>query len=182
MEQGIAQAPKKKRTMRNVLLIIVGILLLTIILLLLLRNAMPRSRFADDAETVNGLLNTGRSNEEIQTALNEIVAAGRFAVSINPAMNLKDGKLDVRIENKPGNRYAMQVDIVIDGGEYDGTLLYSSGLIRQGLSVESGTAEAELPSGLYNCLAIFTAVEPETLEEVGTTQAVVVVSSPWGDI
>lgn len=173
---------KKRHTFKpsRVLLIIIGILLVLIVVLLLVKSCAPKSGLDFEASQVEGLLNTGRSTEEVQKALNDIVEEGRFAVSINPAMNLVDGRLDVRIENKPANRYYMQVTIRLSEGAYAGQAVYSSGVIRQGYSVETGKALIELPVGFYDAIAEITAIDPETEEAVGSTNAVVVVGVPWG--
>ena len=98
-------------------------------------------------------------------------------------MNIRDGQLDVKIENIPGNQYDMQVDLVIQGGDYDGLVIYSSNLIRPGFSVETGSVkeDVDLPVGLYDAMAVFSAIDPETQEPVGKTQAMVILAVPWGD-
>ena len=167
---------------RKALLFVLGALVLIVITLVLVsRCASPAQGTLEyESRQVEGLLETGRSSEEIQETLDRIVEKGRFSVSCNSAMNIKDGQMDVKIENIQGNQYDMQVDIELSGGEYDGLRIYSSKLIRPGFSIETGAVEenVNLPVGFYDAVATFSAFDQETQQKIGKTQAMIIVSVP----
>ena len=128
-----------------------------------------KSQYDIDREALEGFL-PGRTQEEIEAELNRIIAKGRFNVSINPAPLIKDGKINVMIENVPANNYYMQVEIYFKtkNGEEK---VYSSGIVKQGFYIDEATTNAKLPPGDYEGYAVFHALKPETMEEIGQTTA-----------
>ena len=137
----------------------------------------PQSQNEQDANALAGFL-PGKTEEEIQAELNRIIEKGYFNVSINPTPVVKaDGTVNLNIENVPGNNYWMQVDVYTideDGAE---TLLYSSGIIKQGYYINEAKADAKLPApGQYNGRADFTALMPETQESIGQTSATMLIN------
>ena len=132
-----------------------------------------------DQNALAGFL-PGKTEEEIQEELNRIIEEGRFNASINSQMTLKDGKMDVHIENVPANNYDMMVEVYLyphEGSQDDAQLIYKSGIIKQGFYIESADAQTTVPSGDYDGLAVFTALMPDdTQEEIGQTALSVIIS------
>ncbi|BDF59115.1 hypothetical protein CE91St36_19320 [Christensenellaceae bacterium] len=109
----------------------------------------------------------GMEEEDVEKRLNEIVAEGMLNVGINPNPVYDNGEAEgnLRIENIPGNRYAVTVTIT---REDNGEEIYKSGLIDPGYFMEYVKLDKALPAGQYPCKAIFTAYDPESKTEVGT--------------
>lgn len=111
-----------------------------------------------------------KSPEDIEALLNKVVEEGSFNISINSDPVFEDGQSEgnLRIENIPGNRYYMTVAITRDD---TGELIYQSKGIKQKQFIENAKLDVDLPAGDYPSTATFTAVDPETLEDVGTAAA-----------
>ena len=109
----------------------------------------------------------GMSDEDIEARLNQKVAEGMLNVACNPNPVFQNGKSEgnLRIENIPGNNYAVTVTVIL---EDSGTTVYTSGLIDPGYFVENVTLDVPLQKGEYPALAKFTAYDPKTKEEAGT--------------
>lgn len=122
-------------------------------------DEMARDGFFDD-----------KSGEDIEALLNQIIEEGMFNISINSDPVFEDGKSEgnLRIENVPNNPYYMTVRITRDD---TGEEVYQSKGIKQEQFIENDTLSKELPKGDYPCTAVFTAVDMETYEEVGTAAA-----------
>lgn len=108
----------------------------------------------------------GKTPEEIQAELNRVVEEGMFNVSISSTVSFEDGEAEgeLRIENVPGNRYLMKVQITADG---TGEVLYTSGLIEPNHHIERARLDVDMEAGTYPCTAVFYAYEPDTEESVG---------------
>ncbi len=108
----------------------------------------------------------GMSDDEIEQRLNEKVAEGMLNVSVNPNPVFENGKSEgnLRIENIPGNNYAVTVTVILDD---DNEVVYESGLIDPGYFVENVTLQKNLAAGQYPALVRFTAYDPETKYEIG---------------
>lgn len=109
----------------------------------------------------------GMSEEDIEARLNQKVAEGMLNVACNPNPVFPAGKSEgnLRIENIPGNNYAVTVTVIRDD---NGQTVYTSGLIEPGYFVENVTLDAVLAKGEYPALAKFTAFDPGTKEEMGS--------------
>lgn len=158
---------------------IIAALLLIIVTLLLVQNCgnaanMGQSGPERDLAAELGIL-PGTSVEEIQRKLDASVAEGRLRVSINPAINFQDDQSegDVRIENNQSNHYAFTVAILVEETGYE---FLKTGLIEPGYYVEYYKPNAPIERGLYDCIAVFTAYDLDTMEQVGQTNAQVVVA------
>ena len=89
------------------------------------------------------------------------------------------GEINVMLENVPANNYYLQADVYIytDEETLEMRQVYQSGIIKQGFYVESGEV-LEIPEGgRYNGLAVFHALYPETLEEIGQAAMNIVVTA-----
>lgn len=126
----------------------------------------------DDAAQTGNL--PGKSDEDIQRALNEIVEQGMFNISITSEAYFDSGSSEgkVRIENIQANLYFMKVAITLDD---TGELLYESGAIKPGQYIESIKLKKHLEQGRYGATAVFTALDQETYEEVGSVAAKIMI-------
>lgn len=112
----------------------------------------------------------GKTEAEIQAELDRIVEEGMFNISIASVVQFADGTSEgeLRIENVPGNRYLMKVDITRDD---TGETVYTSDMIEPDYHIQRDTLDVDLPAGTYPCTAVFTAYDPETESEVGKAAA-----------
>lgn len=111
-----------------------------------------------------------KTEEEIQAELDRIVEEGMFNISISSVIEFADGTSEgiAYIENVPGNRHHMQVTITLDD---TGEEVYESAGIAPGNYVETITLSRDLDPGTYDATATFTAIDQESLEEVGKAAA-----------
>ncbi len=111
-----------------------------------------------------------KTPEEVQAELDRIVEEGMFNISIESVIEFPtpDGSGTAYIENVPGNRYDMQVSIVLDATE---TTLYESGIIAPGSYIESIQLSELLDPGEHGATATFTALDRETHEQAGQAAA-----------
>ena len=126
------------------------------------------------------LANTfARRAVEIQKELNRIIDESRLNISMNPTPVIRDGKINVMLENVPANNYYLQADVYIytDEETLDMQQVYQSGIIKQGFYIESGDVMEMPEGGRYNGIAVFHALYPETLEEIGQAAMNIVVTS-----
>lgn len=139
------------------------------------RSLRPKTQYELDRDALAGFL-PNKSQKEIEEELNRIIDESRFNVSVNPTPVIENGRINVMIENVPANHYWMQADIYIqDPGQKKETLIYHSGIIRQGYYIDSGEAENTPAPGQYNGRAVFTAIKPDSDEEIGKVEATMVV-------
>lgn len=142
---------------------------------LAVRPLKPKTQYALDRDALEGFL-PNKTQEEIEAELNRIIDESRFNVSINPTPVIEDGRINIMIENIPANHYWMQVDVFIQEPDKEQeTLVYRSGLIKQGYYIENADVAAVAAPGQYNGRAVFSAIKPESDEEVGQTEATMVV-------
>ena len=150
-------APKKGR----------GKLLLLLLLLILLIAAgvggwywwqSQQDTFFDVAAMTGHL--PGKTEEEIQAELNRVVEEGMFNIAINTYLIFPDGNGEglANIENIAANRYNMTVQITLDS---TGETVYQSKGIRPGQYIQYIRLSEDLPAGVYNATAVFTAHMPD---------------------
>ena len=111
-----------------------------------------------------------KTDEEKQAELDRVVDEGMFNISIAAAVMMDSGSApaELRIENVPGNRYLMKVDIVRDD---TGERIYETDLIEPNHHIQTDTLDVSLPKGTYECTAIFSAHDPATEEQIGQAAA-----------
>lgn len=112
---------------------------------------------------------TGKSKEEIVAALNEKVQEGMINISMNtnPIFETGTSLGTLMITNSASNRYPQLIEIFTKD---DNTLVYS-GAVDIGNKVEKSKLLVDLPKGEYECIAYFSAINPETGEKLGTAGA-----------
>lgn len=161
--------------------------LLLLLLLLLLgiggglfywwKQSQPLSKWQMDQNALEGFL-PGKTEEEIQAELSRIIDENMMNVSMNAVPTVRDGKINVAIENVPGNNYWQQVDLYIypdKDHEKEQELIYQSGVIKPGFYIESGDVLKNLEPGEYDGRAVFHAIYPDTMEELNAPEMTVVV-------
>ena len=112
----------------------------------------------------------GKTPAEIQAELDRVVEEGMFNISIASTVEFADGASpgELRIENVPNNNYLMRV--VINRAD-NGQKLYETDIIEPNHHIQQDTLDVDLPAGTYECLATFTALDPESEEERGEVAA-----------
>ena len=135
----------------------------------------------------------GMTDDEIQDRLNRHVAEGRFNVSMNGTPVFKNGtsKGNVNIENIPGNRYALTVTISVmnvdkdsfpEAAAFVGQEVLKTGLMEPGTYLSDKKLDVDLPAGVYDCVAKFTAYTSEAnanggeQTEVGASQMQIILT------
>ncbi len=165
------QPPKKKKKPASfwvaIITAIIAIVAVVIICLFAFQSCDGSPLY--DSNAASGQLE-GKTPEEIQAELDRQVEEGMFNISIASTVEFQDGASEgeLRIENVPGNRYLMQVTITDDA---NGEVYYQTNLIKPDQHIQKDVLMKDLDPGTYNCTAIFTAYDPDTIEEVGQAAA-----------
>ena len=180
IEQRLQRKKEKERKRKKWLLLLLLLLLLLGCVggLFLYQRLKTKSKFDMDRNALEGFL-PGKSQEEIQAELNRIIEEGRVNISMNPTPVIKDGEINVRIENVPANHYYLQVDVYLypeTGNAEKRELVYSSGILKQNFYIENGKTETSVKTGEYDGIAIFSALDPETGEEIGKASLTLVIT------
>lgn len=112
----------------------------------------------------------GKTEEEIIAELNKVVEEGMFNISIASLVEFPDGTSEgeVKIENSPANRYLMQVDIALAD---TGQVIYSSPILEPNYHIQTAALDVDLDPGVYDAVATFHALDPDTEAEVGQAGA-----------
>ncbi|MEG0911362.1 MAG: hypothetical protein RSF70_07235 [Ruthenibacterium sp.] len=137
---------------------------------------MHRDAHAEDMEAFAGTL-PGKTQAEIEADLNRIIKDSEFNVTMSSVVAIEGDKGKVNIENIAANHFLMQVDIVYTNPETaEQTVIYQSGVIKPGYSIAEATMKNTLPHGgdgdmtVYDAVATFHALDPDSKREVGATQ------------
>ncbi|WP_251211826.1 hypothetical protein [Adlercreutzia murintestinalis] len=174
---GSAQQPPEEKKRRRgagfwigIVVALVAIILAIVLAFILLGGNDEQGRRAGTLGQLEG-----KTEEEIVAELNRAVDEGMFNISISSNVTFEDGTSegDLRIENVPGNRYLMQVDIKRDD---TGETIYESGILEPNYHIQSDKLSTDLDAGTYECTAEFHALDPDSEEEVGTAAAKLVIN------
>lgn len=116
----------------------------------------------------------GKTDAEIQAEMNRVVDESMFDISIASTMEFPDGASegDIRIENVPGNRYLLECQLI---ETETGDVLYESGILEPNHHISKGKLLKDLEAGVYSALAVFTALDPDTEDEVGKSNVEVTI-------
>lgn len=181
MEENGKQEPEQKKRKKWWLLLLLLLLLLGAGGTVFYYRNQPKepeeeSKWQMDQNALEGFL-PGKTAEEIQAELSRIIDENTMNVSMNAVPTVRDGKINVSIENVPGNNYWQQVDLYIypDKDHEQEELIYQSGVVKPGFYVESGEVLKDLAPGEYDGRAVFHAIYPETGEIVNAPEMTVVV-------
>jgi hypothetical protein len=167
------QPEKKKKSKKKYLLLLLLLLLIPTILLFkgVFIGDVDLPAISginwDENQSLGDL--TGKSKEEILAALNEKVQEGMINISMNtnPIFETGTSLGTLMITNSASNRYPQLIEIYTKD---DNTLVYS-GAVDIGNKVEKSKLLVDLPKGDYECVAYFSAINPETGEKLGTAGA-----------
>ncbi len=162
------QQPEKKKKSKKPLIIVIIILLVAILGLgiwwLLFANGGWLDSNAKSGQAPY------KTNEEVQAELNRQVEEGMFNISIASVVEFPDGTSPgtAYIENIPGNRYDMMVEITLDD---TGESVYQSGALAPDSYIDDITLTKDLDAGTYPSTATFTAYDHDSHEAVGKAAA-----------
>ena len=174
VETADAPADRPKKNVNKGLIVIIFLLLLALAFSLWYFNRGDR-RYEADSRAVAGYIKS-RTPEEIEALLNQIVEEGMLNVSMNGHITVKKNReADVCIENIPTNYYLVRVDIMIEDSDGQNITVYESGTIAPGYCIEYGKFKVLPPEGVVDAVAVFTALDKETLEKVGQVRLNIVV-------
>ena len=109
----------------------------------------------------------GNSDQLSQEELDNRSQEGVITMIINPDPEFETGEAagNLRIENAETNSHAILVEITRKDTK---ELIYSSGLIPIGTSVDEDVLAVDLPAGDYDCVATFSYVDEETEKVLGS--------------
>ena len=115
------------------------------------------------------------SPEEIAERLNQKVEEGMINISMNTAPYFEDGKAEgnVMIVNESINNYPQQVEFIRNDTQ---EVIYQSKAIPVGSKIERAALDVELPTGTYECTAMFHNLDPETGDIIGTAGAIITIT------
>lgn len=160
-----------ERTKRSRGLMVVGIVVLVVAVVALVA-ALIHTFGPEDVYEGSALEGQApyKTQDEIQAELDRVVSEGMFNISIVSSIEFEDAQAPGKayIENVPANRYDMQVTITDDES---GAVLYESGVLKPNQYIEDIYLASALAPGTHAATALFTALDPDTLEEVGETAA-----------
>lgn len=161
-----SQPIKKKKPVSFWVAIVIAII--AIIMAAVIAFAMF-SQGTSKRQGIEGQLE-GKTAEEIQAELDRTVEEGMFNISIASVVQFPDGASEgeLRIENVPGNRYLMSVQITRDD---TGEQIYQTDMIEPNHHIQWDKLAVDLPAGQYPCTATFFAYDPETEELFGQAAA-----------
>lgn len=157
---------KKKRGVGFWVAIIAGIIcvILAAILAFTIFGPSKGTRQGDVGQLAN------KTDAEIQAELDRVVEEGMFNISIASVVSFPTGTSEgeLRIENVPGNRYLMRVEITRDD---TGDTIYTTDFIEPNHHIQRDALDVALPAGDYPSTAVFYAYDPDTEELVGQAAA-----------
>lgn len=166
---------KKEKDKKKIVILAVVIAAIVIAGLFLWKSCgAEKSPFAFDDLAKNGYLE-GRTPEDLQNLVNKQVEEGMFNISINSVITFEDGNAEgnMRIENIEANRYYMTVSLVLDE---TGETVYESKGIKPGQFIENAPLDKPLAKGNYPATAVFSAVDQDSLREIGRAQAQITIT------
>ena len=116
-----------------------------------------------------------RDKDEIQKELNQKVEEGMINISMNTSPIFADGTAEgnLLIVNSEANNYPQIVYII---RKDTGDEIYRSKGIAVGSKIECAKLSVNLPAGVYDCVAYFSNVDPNTGSILGTAGAEITIT------
>ena len=173
--QAIRDGPDEKRGRGRMVYALLFLLLAAVLALAVLRMRHGKQEgtaggLAYEANVVVGDL-PGKSMEERQAELDQVVAEGMLSMSVNAtpfgSLGTDGGAVNWLIENPSNQGKLIRVEIRLEDGE----LIYETGALRPGTYVESAPLKSPLEAGRYDCTAIFYTYNMDTEEYIGQAAA-----------
>jgi hypothetical protein len=108
----------------------------------------------------------GKTPQELQGMLDQIVEEGMFNVSMNVQPVFENGESEgsLGIANIKENLFYCKVILTLDE---DGSVLYESDGIKPGQYIDKVKLAKVLKAGKYDCTAQYIVTDPDTLDDVG---------------
>lgn len=173
--QAIRDGPDGKRGRGRMVYALLFLLLAAVLALAVLwmrhgKQEGTAGGLAYEANVVVGDL-PGKSMEERQAELDQVVAEGMLSMSVNAtpfgSLGTDGGAVNWLIENPSNQGKLIRVEIRLEDGE----LIYETGALRPGTYVESAPLKSPLEAGRYECTAIFYTYNMDTEEYIGQAAA-----------
>lgn len=171
-EKEAQQKPQKSRKGLIVVLLLLLALLIGAVIWLVTSRKEPESPTGlvyEDNVVVGDL--PGKTPEERQAELDEMVGEGMLALSINATpCTAADGSGNVNweIENPSNQGKLIRVEITLKDSE---ELIYQTGAIKPGSYVAVAPLDTKLDPGTYDCVAMFYTYRLESEEFIGRAGA-----------
>ena len=151
-----------------------------VVILMLLFGAVLRWRMLNAPDALEMSVRAelgqleGKSNDEIEEALNRVVEEGYMNISINVNPTFVNGTSEgtLQIENGPANKYNQFVTITRDD---TGEVIYESGILPPNYHIQEDVLLIDLEAGDYPCTASFVAYDEEQ-NEVGMASAKITIT------
>ena len=135
------------------------------------QNTPEQAGLVYEANIIEGDI-PGKSREDIQRELDEIVEEGMLAMSINATPSGKttgeNRNVNWLIENPSNQGKLIRVEVFRDD---TGEKIYETGAIPPGNYVEAAPLKVELPPGQYTCTVRFHAYKVEDESYIGQAAA-----------
>lgn len=172
---GVRDGPGQKPGNLRTVCILLFLLLLAVFVLAALwlthgKQEGTAGGLAYEANVVVGDL-PGKSAEERQAELDQVVAEGMLSMSVNAtpygSLGTDGGAVNWLIENPSNQGKLIRVEVRLKDGE----LIYETGALRPGTYVESAPLKVALEAGRYDCTAIFYTYNMETEAYIGQAAA-----------
>lgn len=166
-----ASRRKKRLILLAVLLAVLALIAGTLAWRLTRSDMDATTRYWFDKYAENGTL-VGKTRQELQGILDQVVEDGMVNVSINGVVVFEDGAGEgsLGVENIAENQYYVRVVLTNDA---DGSVLYESQGIKPGQYIDKIRLNQDLPAGEYSCTATEIITDPETLEDINQVQVAV---------
>ncbi|MEF9915876.1 MAG: hypothetical protein RR275_00550 [Lachnospiraceae bacterium] len=165
-----------KKSQRRTIAIVIVMILLFLMLFFYMRGCQnhKEEELKRDAAAKTGIM-PGMTDAEIQERLNRMVKDSEVNVSMNAQPVLKDGVLNVAIENIPANKFAFRVKVVMDESK---KTLFETDIIDPDHYIETLKIKDKWRPGAYDATATFTCYNPKSLQKTGVTGVKIVVLVP----
>lgn len=110
--------------------------------------------------------------DAIRDSLNEKVEEGMINISMNTSPVFSDGESagSLMIVNSDVNRYPISVEISRND---TGEVIYTSKAVPVGSKIEADKLDVVLDAGTYECTAMFTNLDPDTGDKLGSAGVVI---------
>ena len=119
-------------------------------------------------ELMRQFMDVVRKNKELRQKVEE----GMINISMNTSPVFSDGESagSLMIVNDDINRYPLSVEITRND---TGEVIYTSKAVPVGSKIESDKLDVDLDAGTYECTAMFTNLDPDTGDKLGSAGVVI---------